>query len=246
MQSLQPTAKPTQFLAGLSLDASFDDDPLDPVSGNLDLSGTGRSHTYSSGARWDGSIEYHLVLDFLRKRSKGSRGSKKREPIRFPALDSKEFDADLYRWMLSVGSRKLNDLVLAGHLTATPAVEELEQAYLDLLFRGRARSHIYMGSSGNAGPSRIQISVRQAERFAHNAACYHHEHWSPDWILKQVTRGRKGGTKPKTRRADPRVSIQDLQGVEGLSKAEQATALGCSTATISRRRRESKSLSPNS
>jgi len=93
-------------------------------------------------------------------------------------------------------------------------------------------------------PSKLSKMCRSAAEFALDV-------WDPEVLLERRRRARNGGLKTaELRKANPVLptrgavfTVDMLQALEpGLSIAKQATALGCSTATVSRLRAEQKTI----
>lgn len=150
-------------------------------------------------------------------------------------LDSGEFrprkthEGDLYRYLLVLGLRAMNDLHAVGsHL---PDAEALGEALLTVIYERGQVWHEHDRQSGGG----VGIRSDKAERVAEGAAARVIEFWHPRFIHDKRRKGAAGGRRS---RRGPTWTVEHLKAVEGLSVAKAAAALGCSESTIKRLKRE--------
>ncbi|GAB3408878.1 hypothetical protein GCM10027515_26720 [Schumannella luteola] len=149
-----------------------------------------------------------------------------------PKPNGKAQFADLLgRWLMGQALRHLNAAHAAGSSLDLEALTALliEDA-------GQAADHIHQSQQGvrrAAGTTWTQVEGRTAPRAAERAL----QVWRADFFENRAAMGRKSGQVRRGKRQAKFLGFQ-LGDLEGLSIREQAARLGCSTATVSRLRKE--------
>lgn len=139
-------------------------------------------------------------------------------PTRYGVEKLKEFSTRVIRQMGRNGLRRIH--VVLSATGSMPTVDELE-AWI----------------SDNHPKARHDFDMEKAQQMAFSAAVFALGAFDPAEHAKRVERARNGGKKS---RRGATFTADQLAAVAHLSIREQAKALGCSEATISRRRREQK------
>lgn len=158
---------------------------------------------------------------------------------RYSKNRSSSYARSLRTYFVRWGFRIMNDAQRFG--AELPTEVELESLFYE---RGHARAVIHSDYDHEGGGRRIGISVEGLEIIAASAARAVVDEWRSNYTQVQRRRGAAGG---RASRRGPSVTVEDVLMAEAsssrrLSHAEVATLLGCSTATVERRRRDLRHL----
>jgi hypothetical protein len=165
-------------------------------------------------------------------------------------IQSDELKFKVKQWLVSQALIILNmdsaqpdrPLTMAELAEMTPRVEQIA-IQLDALIMAQGQQYLvsrYDAREGSQRSRRDDLVWEDTFDWCLNAAVYAMDIWKPDFLSKLSIAGRKGGLISKR---PPVCTVADLEPLAGMSKSAQAEALGCSTATIGRLRRELKAVS---
>lgn len=140
-------------------------------------------------------------------------------------------------YLRKLARRALNDLAKAGR--PIPEIPELTDALATYVW-DEFLNLIYVPEAGGQGLGRSRFRYLNGDdgvqRVAASAARYTLEHWSADYIQEQQRRGAAGGRRshrgPSKATPDNRAALAGLS--PGLTRAQQAQALGISESTVKR------------
>lgn len=144
------------------------------------------------------------------------------------------FWADWSTWLKVSTDRLLNDMVKAHRLDVTasghigaggPSVDMLTAAYVEIL-----EAHAPINQDPNERKPVGFKSKEVQQRLASTLAAFVHETWTSEYIEGRIEAGRKGGRASK--RGPASTYAQFLALPRGMSKREQAKALGVQPSTI--------------
>ncbi|WP_146067595.1 hypothetical protein [Cryobacterium sp. M25] len=137
---------------------------------------------------------------------------------------ARNYGGRLIRWLIRSEYRRLLDLNRAGKAPSLD-VGEMTGRFEDLLVRNAAWADY------DERKDQWTIDAREAGVLAGKAAAFVAEHYEPEYLARAARGGRRSRRRPS-------FTVRLLRGLEALSKAAQAAALGCSTSTVAGLRRE--------
>jgi hypothetical protein len=202
------------------------------------------------------NVLYPREREITRSRARAEGRRAKAFPVKqdltWPTPDGifDSYSREIYRHLTRVALRMLNEapqqrLTIAELRDSTSnemaalrrerrTVQLADRLYTHALENGSQwiASDYEIGTSG--ARRALTISITDLTNKCDSAATWAIEHWRSDFTARLSAAGRKGGSKSKR---PPKHTVADLQGLEHLSKAQQAQKLGCSTATIARLRK---------
>lgn len=165
-----------------------------------------------------------------------------RTNLRFPRPDTKRnrsYSDKVYAFLRTQSFRLLNDLFKSGSIHESNEASWLADVLYEYSTEKGSSNLISSYDQGHGGKGKTGLTHESLWRLCQNAAKFVLSKWDPEFIMDRIEAARAGGRASKRK---PKYLPSLLDGLDHLSKSQQAKHLGISTATVARLRRKKKAL----